>query len=301
MKPDPSTAHAWLDTARRLLDKGGGLESGFERFETNLSAQLLLAHVLGHPRPWLIAHPDAVLSDTQREQADQMLARLRAGEPLPYLLGHWEFFGLDFEVTSAVLIPRPETELLVEQAVAWLKAHPGRRSAADVGTGSGCIAVSIAKTVPEARLLAVDRSPEALAVARRNAERNSAANQIRFLQNNLLDGITGPFDLVCANLPYIPSTALTSLEVARYEPHLALDGGVDGLDAIRALLADSPRWLAPGGCILLEIQFDQGAVVAELARQYLQGANAEVLVDLEGHDRVVAISQSGSVENGYPF
>lgn len=302
MKANPLTAHAWIENARRLLDEGGGIESqpgdgletSLDRYENALSAQLLIAHVLGRPRSWLIAHPDVVLSDSQHDQADGLLNRLRGGEPLPYLLGHWEFYGLDFIVTPAVLIPRPETELLVEQAIAWLKAHPGRRTAADVGTGSGCIAVSAAKHVPDVHFLAVDRSAEALAVAESNAERLGVSGQIQFLRGDLLTGAHGSFDLVCANLPYIPHSALRDLDVARFEPHQALDGGPDGLDAIRALAADAPRWLAPGGCLLLEIQFDQGNAVADLVRRHLPGAQVAVLRDLAGRDRVVR----GQVDGG---
>lgn len=186
-----------------------------------------------------------------------MVQRLERGEPLPYVLGHWEFFGLDFDLTPEVLIPRPETELLVERAIPWLQSSSQRRSIADIGTGCGCIAVSIAKHISSGHILATDISSAALEVARRNANKHHVENQIEFIECDILPKSFSDerrFDLICANLPYIPTGKLRNLPIYGREPALALDGGDDGLDLFRRLLAIAPKRLAPGGRILLEIE-----------------------------------------------
>lgn len=274
----------WLNLARQPVDKDSAAPD-------SLDLQVLLAHVLGKTRSWVLAHPEAKLESGQVEQLNDLLARLAKGVPLPYLIGRQEFFGLEFKVNPAVLIPRPETELLVENALAWLQRRPDRRLAADVGSGSGCITVSLAKYVPDLRVIAVDSSRQALNVARQNAVRHQVDRQIHFVQGDLLSAARGPFDLVCANLPYIPIGALKTAAVARYEPHQALDGGPDGLYFIRHLIADAPRWLAPGGLMLLEMQFDQGESISRLAQIYLSGAQVKVLPDLAGLPRLVEIHQ----------
>lgn len=283
-------AAEWLTLARRYLEtseKHGGLSFP----EAALETQVLLAHVLQRPRAWVLSHPEAALLPEQIAMLTNLLERLGVGEPLPYLIGHWEFFGLDFEVSPAVLIPRPETELLVEQALKWLSLRGGRARCADVGAGSGCIAVSLAKNQPGLRILATDISRAALSVAQRNASRHAVARQITFLQSSLLSAAAGPFDLVCANLPYIPRQALAGLAVADYEPLSALDGGADGLEAIRALLEDARRWLAPGGLMLLEMQYDQGPALSTLARVSIPDAHVGVLPDLSGLPRLVRIER----------
>jgi release factor glutamine methyltransferase len=167
----------------------------------SLDAQVLLAHVVGRPRSWVMAHPEAALSPEQQADLEELASRLETGAPLPYVLGHWEFFGLDFLVTPAVLIPRPETELLVDQAIKWLQLHPVRRRVAEVGTGSGCIAISLARNLPGLRLLASDLSWPALQVARTNARRHHVAGQVDFILCDLLPGASASCDLICANLP----------------------------------------------------------------------------------------------------
>lgn len=275
---------SWLNQARarlRGLSENAGLE-----------AQVLLGHVLGQSRAWLLAHPEEAVPPHAGERFACLLERLAAGEPLPYLTGQQEFFGLSFSVSPEVLIPRPETELMVEQALAWLAVHPEHRRAADVGTGSGCIAASLAVHTPDLAVTAVDRSYAALQISRRNAERHRVNLQIRLLQSDLLSAVSGSFDLVCANLPYIPTETLDNLPVARYEPRLALAGGPQGIDFIAALLADAPRWLAADGLLLLEIEARQGACVIELARSALRDAKITLQQDLAGHDRLVCIERS---------
>ncbi|MDZ4158272.1 MAG: HemK/PrmC family methyltransferase, partial [Anaerolineaceae bacterium] len=199
------------------------------------------------------------------------------------------FFGLDFLVSPAVLIPRPETELLVEHAVQWLRQNPGRRLAADVGTGSGCIAISIANQIPDLTVLASDYSDAALRIARANVSRYRLDHRIHLVQADLMTAAAGSFDLVCANLPYIPTSTLEHLQVSRYEPRLALDGGSEGLDFIQKLLFDAVAKLAPGALFLLEIETRQADAVIRLARLSYPSAEATVIPDLAGIPRLLRI------------
>lgn len=257
-----------------------------------LDAQALLAHVTGKSVAWLLAHPEAILERASISFLEQAAALLAGGEPLPYVLGHREFYGLDFEVTSDVLIPRPETELLVEKALAWLVDHPAAQCVADVGTGSGCIGITVAVHVPHLTVVACDRSLLALQVACRNAFRHNVSTFVHCFQGDLLSAVRTQFDLVCANLPYIPTETLAFLPVAAHEPRLALDGGFDGLDTIRRLLADAPRLLAPDGLLLLEIEAGQGAAALSLAQQSFPADDIQLFQDLGGHDRIISIQIS---------
>ena len=271
------------------------IASQLESETPELDAQVLLAHVLDKSRTWVIAHPETHLTQSQLASVKNALSRLEAGEPLPYILGHWEFFGLDLEITPDVLIPRPETELLVERAIKWLNATKVRRTVADVGTGSGCIAVAIAKNIPDVKIVATDISLPALEVAKRNAHRQSVVKHIDFIHCNLLPPHPGPlpteslFDLICANLPYIPTKTLQKLDVYGREPTLALDGGADGLNIVRQLLEVAPEWMAPNGMILLEIEASQGMSVVSLAYDAFDSAEIHLHQDLAGHDRLVEI------------
>lgn len=256
-----------------------------------LDAQTLLAEIMSQPRSWLLAHPDAALNDDQWARLVHSVRALEAGQPLPYVLGHWEFFWLDFELTPDVLIPRPETELLVEEAIRFLYTRSGLpQRAADVGTGSGVIAVSLAKASPGLTVLAVDLSRAALDVARRNALRHGLENSITFYQGCLLEAVGAPFDLIAANLPYIPTLRLEGLSVAKHEPRLALDGGPEGLDAIRRLLADVPRLVHHGSLILIEIEETQGKALARLVKKTLPKARLAIKPDLSGRDRLAVIN-----------
>lgn len=260
-----------------------------------LDASVLIAHIVGKPRTWVTAHPELTLTAAQQEQLSESLASLESGEAFPYVLGHWEFFGLDFEVTPDVLIPRPETELLVEKAIAWLQKSSHRRTVADVGTGSGAIAVAIAANIPDVRVLATDISHPALRVARKNAIRLEVADRIDFLQCDLLPPHIDPlstelhFDLICANLPYIPTQTLQNLPVFGREPTLALDGGPDGLDSIRRLLDIGPEWLAPNGMLLLEIEATRGIQALNLACDLFSEATIHLYQDLLGQNRLLEI------------
>jgi len=260
-----------------------------------LDAQVLLADVLDRSRTWIAAYPEAYLTQPQLASFKKAVARLEAGEPLPYVLGHWEFFGLDFEITPDVLIPRPETELLVERAIQWLKAAPERRTVADVGTGSGCIAVALAANITDAKVVATDISPPALEIARRKGSRHNVVERIDFIQCDLLPSPPDPlptesrFDLICANLPYIPTQTLHELPIFGREPTLALNGGEDGLDIIRRLLHIAPKWLAPHGMILLEIEASQGMDAVSMAYDAFTKASIRLYKDLAKQNRLLEI------------
>jgi len=252
-------------------------------------ALILLAHVLQKPKTWVLAHPETHLNPDQKAHLERLVRRLQAGEPLPYLTGKQAFFGLDFAVSPAVLIPRPETELLVEQALRWLDAHPEAKTVLDVGTGSGCIAITLATRKPWLRITASDLSPEALEIARQNAETLQVKDQIIFEQSDLLPPGDQSFELVCANLPYIPSAKLEQVNTLGFEPTLALDGGEDGLSLIRRLLEQLPPRLNRPGLVLLETEATLGAQTLALAKKAFPQADLRLLQDLAGLDRLVRV------------
>ena len=259
-----------------------------------LDAQVLLGYVLGVGRAWLIAHPEAVLTPDQARAFERLVQGREARQPVAYLTGQREFYGLDFGVDERVLVPRPETELLVERAVVlvreWQARHGQWPRVVDVGTGSGAIGVSLSVAVPALPLVdLVDASPAALDVARANAERHGVAERLRFWTGDLLAPPPTPVDLVLANLPYIEAEIIPTLapEVQR-EPRLALDGGPDGLDPFRRLFAQVPDHVTPGGVLLLEIGAGQGQAVTELA-QVLHPQAVSVHPDLAGLDRLVEV------------
>ncbi len=254
-----------------------------------LDVQLLMAETVGRDRAWVLSHPEAEIAGEQVEAFTQGVQRLAEGEALPYVLGWWEFYGRRFSVTPAVLIPRPETESLVEAALDFLQTRRTARSLVDVGTGSGCIAVTLASELPGMHVLATDTSLPALRQARQNAERHEVRERVRFVQADLLEGIAARFDLLCANLPYIPSAELARLPVARREPIRALDGGEDGLAVVTRLLHQVPGALKRGGRALLEIDSRQVEEALGLARRAVPGAAITVLPDLSERDRVLAL------------
>lgn len=260
-----------------------------------LDTLLLAAHTLGQPKAWILAHPEYQLNEQQRLKLEESALRLESGEPLPYVLGEWEFYGLGMQITPVVLIPRPETELLVEQATTW-----GRNRAAvrlvDIGTGSGCIAASLGVHLPRATITAVDLSGAALRVARVNLERHGVLARASLVQADLLSAfLSHSFDLICANLPYIPTSSLHSLPVYGREPTLALDGGSDGLDLIRRLLLQAQSCLAPQGLLLFEIESSQGNLAMQLAQAAFPTAAITLLQDLSNQDRLVRVQLPASM------
>jgi release factor glutamine methyltransferase len=261
-----------------------------------LDGPVLLAHVLGCDRAALLAHPERLLTPEQETTFRALIARRAEGVPVAYLTGRRAFFDLELLVTPDVLIPRPETEHLVELALAWARARGGRLRLIDVGTGSGAIALALARHLPGAQVWAVDRSFAALQIARANAVRHGLGERVHFLQADLLTacgGATPPFDLIVANLPYIPAPLLADLPVARHEPLLALDGGPDGLTLIRRLMAQAPRVLAAHGLLLMEIEATQGEQVTALAAQVFPGATIQVHQDYAGLPRVLSVERKG--------
>lgn len=282
-----------------LLDISAGRLGSFSD-TPQLDAQVILAHIIQKPRAWVIAHPEHAVGNEKRENFELALKKLEAGEPLPYVLGKWEFFGLEFDITKDVLIPRPETELLVEKAIAWLQAHPGKRNVADIGTGSGAIAVAIAANVTDVSILATDISPAALQVAKHNAGKFNAQNQIDFIECDLLpksrvkrktsDLRLSTFNLICSNPPYIPTETMHTLPIFGREPTIALDGGADGLEFYRRLFKLAPDWLAPNGMMLLETEAALGMQALSLACNSFSDVNIHLHKDLAGHDRLLEIT-----------
>ncbi len=283
------TIHDALHWARTTL-----AEAADSADSEPLDAFLLLEHVLGVKRTILFAHPERALMPEQRNHFRDLIAQRVSGTPVAYLIGTRPFYDLpdDLIVTPDVLIPRPETEHLIETALNWARGRPVRR-VVDVGTGSGAIAVTLARRLPAATVIAVDVSQAALEVARLNAARYDLGARIRFVQGDLLAPLLGlrECDLLAANLPYIPQDDLAGLRVTAHEPRLALDGGPDGLDLVRRLLHQAPAVLAAGSLVLLEIGAGQGTQVAALAQDIWTDAQIDVLLDYAGHDRVVRIQQ----------
>jgi release factor glutamine methyltransferase len=277
-----SIAHALKETARSLS----------ELTETPvLDAQVLLAHILDTSRSWLLAHPEEELTPKQHTRLTEKTAELQEGIPLPYVIGEWEFFGRKFQVNPSVLIPRPETEMMVEAALDWLHRHPDRRTAVDVGTGSGCVAVSLAVHQPDLKITAVEISPQAARTASKNIKAHQVDDQVKVVNGNLLDGVDQAVDLICANLPYIPTKTLKTLDVYKREPTLALDGGPEGLDPIAELIEQAVGKLTAGGLMLLEIEAGQSAAVEALASAYFPSARIQTLADLASHPRLVEIER----------
>lgn len=260
----------------------------------SLDARLLLEHVLQQNHAYLVTHMDEELKANQETQYLTLLDRATRREPIPHLTGIAPFYGRDFQVGPAVLIPRPETEHLVEAALGWAKKVPSENKPThivDVGTGSGCIAITLALHLPGTCIEACDISPAALEVARQNALIYGVEERVQFHQGSLLEPITGEVHLVIANLPYVADHEWTEVGdgVKLYEPDIALRGGYDGLNVIRLLLDQAAKRLAPGGAIFLEIGWQQGAAVQSLAQSHFPSAKINVQKDLAGLDRIVEI------------
>lgn len=256
-----------------------------------LEAEILLAHARNCPRIQLYVHYNELLSDVQRATMRDLVKRRAQSEPVAYLVGHREFYGLDFRVTPDVLVPRPETETLVLELIAACKALANPR-VLDLCTGSGCIAVAAAVNLLGATVTATDISPQALAIARENAERHGIAGRIQFLEGDLFAPLPAgeKFDVIASNPPYVSDAEMETLpaDVRLHEPAGALRAGPQGLDVISRLIAGAGEWLAPGGLLLIEFSPEQTTAVVEL----LAGAGVyetpRLLKDPSGQNRVVA-------------
>jgi release factor glutamine methyltransferase len=306
----PVTSHQSLGTA--LRDAIALLER--ERVPSAaLAAELLLMHLLGKDRAWLYAHPEAKLDAAASEQFFTLVARRASGVPTQYLTGHQEFWGLDFEVSPAVLIPRPETEHLIEVALERLGVSPTSNSPrpdapfliADVGTGSGCIAIALAHELPAARIAATDISAAALEVARRNAARHAVATRIDFINCNLLSSLfhqplatshQSPFlDLIASNPPYIGRQEAATLprEVHEHEPEAALFAGETGMEFYSPLIAQSATLLKPGGSLVLELGHNSADYVLRLL-EASEWTDSAITNDLAGIPRVASARRTTS-------
>ncbi len=276
-----------------------------------LDAAVLLGYVLGVNKSWLYAHPTRPLSETEIERFEGLVRRRMCHEPVAYLVGFKPFYGLDITVDHRVLIPRPETELLVDHVLDFVRnliTRGVRPCIADVGTGSGAIAVALAVNVPEAILYAIDVSDAALAVAAQNIWRYGLGEQVQLLPGHLLEPLPAAVDVIVANLPYIATSDLPGLpsQVREYEPALALDGGASGLAVITGLLLSlaSPQGrqkLRPGGRVYLEIGAGQGDAAQALVQDLLPDAEVRVVQDYADLDRMLVVALPGlsRSENDY--
>ena len=257
--------------------------------------EIILTHILNCRR--IDLHVDKpALSKEQQRQFDEYKVRRAAGEPLQYILGSCNFFGLEFKVNPAVLVPRPETEILVEEALRRFKGN----AILDIGTGSGCIAVTLAKNLPHTRVTAVDVSADALTVARENAVTHGVADRIDFVQADILSAVipvptfsrdnreSRTFDLIVSNPPYIPSAQISTLpKDVQKEPCLALDGGEDGLTFYKSLIKYSPSLLRKGACLMMEFGDGQGSAIRAIFDQGKAFSGVEILKDLTGKERIM--------------
>jgi len=281
-----------LKQSIKLL-KDGGIEN------PQLDAEVLLSYILNKDRGHLYIFPDYVLSEDENSRYRALIDKRLEHTPISYLTGHKEFMSLDFKVNSNVLIPRPETELLVETVCKSRSNTPLRPSqegndagskVLDLGTGSGAIAVSLAKYNPNFSILATDVSMSALLIARENAVHNDVINRVSFIQTDLFDGVSTnyKFDWVVSNPPYIPTGDLPSLpeEIRKYEPILALDGGADGLDVIKRIIENAFMFLKPSGHLAIEIGYGQSDDVQRIADEIGKYSDYDVIKDYSGIPRV---------------
>jgi len=278
-------AEAITEGARRLTL--GGVT------EERLTAGLLLGHTLGVDRVYILTKSDEQIAASQYEIYLTLIDRRACGEPLQYLTGHQEFYGLDFKVTTDVLIPRPETEFLVERVIELARSLNTAPLIADVGTGSGCIAVSVAVTLSNARIFATDISAAATRMARENSQAHKVDERIEFLEGDLLAplaalGLEGEINIIASNPPYVPAEIRESVqrEVRDWEPDVALYGGQGGMDFYRRLLRESACYLKAGGFLVCEIGYSQLDVIREMADENVWEV-AEVTCDLQGIPRVM--------------
>jgi len=257
-----------------------------------VETELLLGHVLRMTKTQLYTEPERVLTSAETRHLRRLVQRRLDHEPTAYILGHCEFYGIDFCIDCHTFIPRPETELLVEKAVelAHRIAYPGKRiTIADVGTGCGAIAINLVLALPRAKIYATDISASALRVAGMNCQRHGVNSQVELLQGNLLEPLPQPVDMIVANLPYIKDCEFKDLspEIINFEPTIALSGGEDGLDKIQQMLEQMPGKLNYEACFLFEIGQEQGEMVTSLIKSYFPQASIELISDLGGIERVV--------------
>jgi release factor glutamine methyltransferase len=278
------TLHERIAEARRKL-----VRAGLSAEDASLDAEVLARHVLGWDRAALLTRGRDPATPAFIEKLDAAVTRRAAREPVALITGRREFWGLEFEVSRAVLIPRPETELIIESAVEHARSDAGSaRRIVDVGTGSGCLSVSLAIELKGAKIVATDASSAALAVARRNAQRHGVTDNISFVRADLLEALSGPFDIIVSNPPYVPEDADLSADVARYEPSSALYAGLDGLAVLRRLIQTAGPRLAAGGAFIVEFGFGQVESIRSMAAA-ASWTRVDVKTDLQGIPRVAVM------------
>ena len=256
--------------------------------DASLEGEILLRHLLGINRTQLFSDLDSVINPAQVESLRKLLERRLSGEPSAYITGHREFYGLDFKVNRHVLIPRPESELLVEKALSLCRSH-AMSKIADIGTGCGAIAISLAKNLPAATIYATDISPQALEVAKENCLRHGLIDKVVLLQGDLLGALPEPVDLIVANLPYVREAELPVSGPLSFEPEVALNGGKEGLDRISILCRQAGDKLRHNGSMLLEIGQGQTQAVKAMMHDSFPSALIEVDRDMAGIERVISL------------
>jgi release factor glutamine methyltransferase len=273
---------------RQTLTHARGILADSNIEEASLEGEILLRHVLGMSRAEIYTDLDLDLSPEHEETLNRLLERRRRGEPSAYITGHREFYGLDFRVDRSVLIPRPESELLVELGIKLVRKFTILKIA-DIGTGCGAIAVSLAVNLPQVTVYATDISQEALEVARFNCQRHGVTERVVLRRGDMLEPLAGPVDMIVANLPYVRERDLIQNASLSFEPALALNGGATGLDRIRGLCREAGEKLNKGGYLLLEIGKGQAKTVADILYKAFPAASIEVHKDLAGIERVVSL------------
>ena len=276
-------------TLRQVLSRAKKVLTNHNIEDASLECELLLRHALEIDRVQLYQDLNRELTPQQEASFWQLMERRLKGEPTAYIIGHREFYGLDFYIDSGVLIPRPETELLVEKSLELAKTRL-LYNIAEVGTGCGAIAISLALNLPKAKIYATDISPAAVKVASVNCHKHRVVNRICLLQGDMLDPLPEPMNLIIANLPYVRKTELPQVNSAVAEPFVALNGGVDGLDKIRQLCNQASNKLLPQGCLLLEIGQGQRKAIVTFLKNLFPLSKIEVVPDLSGIDRVVSLT-----------
>lgn len=274
-------------TRKQALARARRILAEHDIDDAALECELLLQHTLRITRVELYLSLEQELGSEQEGAFWQLIRRRLEGEPTAYISGHREFYGLDFYVDHRALIPRPESELLVEGCLSLARNYP-LHTIADIGTGSGAIAISLAVNLPQARIYATDISAEALEVAYLNCQKHGVENRLRLLQGSLLDPLPGRVDLIVANLPYVRESELCGARI--FEPLVALNGGASGLEIIRELCRQLDEKLQPRGRLILEIGQGQSAAVASLLRHHFPNAEIEITADYGGIDRVVTVA-----------
>ena len=272
--------------------------------DPNLEAEVLMRHILGMERAQFFAALDEPLAPDQQRQIRQVVRRRLDGEPLAYIVGHREFYGLEFVVNAHVMIPRQESELLVDKVLEFCsdKMHRGPLHIVDVGTGSGAVAIAIARNLRQSVVYATDLRREALTVADVNRRRHGVLDRVHLCQGDLLQFLNRPLDVIVSNPPYIRADEIQHLAPeVRNEPVWALDGGADGLEVIRRLLQQAPEYIRPGGLILLEIDPEQFESARQLARQAMPGARVLFAKDLLGLARVVIVELADGTVNSQRY